>query len=69
MLNNAAYVIFFVNGVEKAETLKAVLEGDYQPDRLPSQIIHATQGKLIWMVDRAAASLLKLAYSTSVGIH
>jgi 6-phosphogluconolactonase len=41
--------------------LKAVLEGRYQPDLYPSQIIHPTTGALTWMVDRAAASLLSTA--------
>jgi 6-phosphogluconolactonase len=58
VINNARKVIFFVTGSEKAATLKAVLEGQYQPDRLPAQIIHPTQGKVTWMVDQAAASSL-----------
>lgn len=58
-INNAMDVIFFVTGAEKAVTLKSVLEGAYQPDRLPSQIIHPTQGKVLWMVDRAASHLLE----------
>ena len=61
VINNAVEVIFFVTGAEKAATLKAVLEGRYQADRYPSQIIHPTTGALTWMVDRAAASLLSTA--------
>jgi 6-phosphogluconolactonase len=64
VLNNAACVIFFVAGSEKATMLKTVLEGQYQPDRLPAQIVRPTQGKVVWMVDRAAASLLSTATST-----
>ena len=59
VLNNALEVIFFVTGAEKAATLKAVLEGAYQPDRLPAQIIRPTKGKVVWMIDRAAARLLQ----------
>ncbi len=59
VLNNAACVIFFVTGLEKAETLRTVLKGDYQPDRFPCEIIRPTQGILLWMVDQAAASLLE----------
>ena len=58
-INNAVCVIFFVTGAEKAAMLKSVLEGTYQPDRLPAQIIHPTQGRVLWMVDRAAALLLE----------
>jgi 6-phosphogluconolactonase len=59
VLNNPACVIFLVNGEEKAATLRAVLEGDYQPDRFPTQAIRPTRGRLLWLVDRAAASLLR----------
>jgi 6-phosphogluconolactonase len=58
VLNNAASVIFLVSGKEKAETLQQVIQGDYQPDRLPAQLIRPTSGRLLWLVDRAAARLL-----------
>jgi 6-phosphogluconolactonase len=61
VINDAHEIIFFVTGAEKAAMLKAVLEGQYQPDRLPAQIIRPTQGKVIWMVDQAAASSLSTA--------
>ena len=67
VINNAVQIIFFVTGTEKAATLKAVLEGQYQPDRLPTQIIRPTQGKVVWMVDQAAASLLSTAVSLTPG--
>jgi 6-phosphogluconolactonase len=60
VFNNAACVIFLVSGREKAEALRAVLEGDYQPERFPAQLIRPTHGTLLWLVDRAAASLLQL---------
>ena len=59
VLNNADLVIFLVSGEEKAQPLRTVLEGQKQPDRLPSQLIEPTHGKLLWLVDRAAAGLLK----------
>ncbi|MFI5340875.1 MAG: 6-phosphogluconolactonase [Candidatus Methylomirabilales bacterium] len=59
VLNNAACTIFLVSGEEKAETLRAVLQGPYQPDRLPAQIVRPVNGQLLWMVDRAAAQLLR----------
>jgi 6-phosphogluconolactonase len=63
VLNNAGLVIFLVSGEEKAETLQEVLEGDYRPDRFPAQLIRPVHGKLIWIVDRAAAGCLSLATS------
>jgi len=59
VINNAHYVVFIVTGENKAERLNEVLNGDYQPDTLPSQIVKPIQGKLIWYVDEAAASHLK----------
>lgn len=58
VFNHAARVIFMVSGQEKAETLRRVLEGEYQPERWPSQLIAPQQGHLLWLIDQAAASLL-----------
>jgi 6-phosphogluconolactonase len=59
VLNHAACVIFPVSGEEKAETLRAVLRGPYQPEHLPAQIVRPVGGRLLWMVDRAAAQILQ----------
>lgn len=59
VLNNAACVIFLVAGDDKAQPLKGVLEGPYEPDQLPSQLIKPKNGKLLWIVDRSAAKLLE----------
>ncbi|MBC7568641.1 MAG: 6-phosphogluconolactonase [Spirosoma sp.] len=60
MANRAACVLFLVAGPKKAEALKQVLEGDYNPDKYPSQEIKPIPGELIWMVDeKAAAELAK----------
>jgi 6-phosphogluconolactonase len=58
VLNNAARVIFMVHGAEKAPALKAVLEGPYEPDQLPAQIIKPKEGKVLWFVDPSAAGML-----------
>lgn len=58
VLNNAACVVFLVSGAEKAETLRAVLEGEAGSEPYPSQLIHPTRGRLIWLVSREAARLL-----------
>jgi len=58
VFNNAAEVIFLVAGEDKAQTLKEVLEGNDQPDRLPAQVIRPASGSLLWMVERSAARLL-----------
>ncbi len=58
VINNAAQIVFLICGGSKASVLKEVLEGDSQPKRLPSQLIQPRDGKLLFIVDRAAASLL-----------
>ena len=56
--NNAENVIFMITGVDKACVLKAVLEGPYEPDQLPAQMIQPASRKLSWLVDEAAGSML-----------
>jgi 6-phosphogluconolactonase len=58
ILNNAACVIFLVSGEDKALPLKAVLEGLYEPEQLPAQLIRPSHGRLLWLVDQPAARLL-----------
>lgn len=58
LLNAARHVLFMVTGAEKADALHAILEGDYQPDEYPAQIVRPTNGEVTWMLDTAAASKL-----------
>ncbi len=58
--SNAARVIFMVTGVDKAPALKAVLEGPFEPEQLPAQLLQPKNGKLLWLVDTAAGSMLSL---------
>jgi 6-phosphogluconolactonase len=58
VLNNADVVLFLVSGGDKAAILKEVLEGPQDPHRLPSQLIKPSQGKLLWLLDEAAADKL-----------
>ncbi len=57
-INTAAHVLFLVTGAPKAERLRQVLHGAYQPELLPVQRIKPVHGRLQWMVDEAAARLL-----------
>jgi len=58
VLNAARCVAFLVSGTDKAPALHAVLETDAPGEQYPSKLVHPTDGELIWMVDRAAASEL-----------
>ena len=57
-INAAAHVLFLVSGAAKAETLRAVLHGPRQPEVYPAQFIQPQAGRLLWLVDRAAATPL-----------
>ena len=57
-LNNSARVMFLVAGAGKAAAVKSALEGPHDPDRFPAQIIDPPTGEVIWLLDRAAASML-----------
>lgn len=48
-INNARNIIFLIAGADKAETLREVLEGEYQPDKFPSQAVKPTNGKLLFL--------------------
>lgn len=59
VLRGARNVMFLVAGPDKAAVLRDVLEGSYEPHRLPAQLVRPQDGDLIWLVDEAAASLLR----------
>ena len=53
LLNNGASVVFLVSGAEKAEIVKEIFEGE---NKYPAQAVKPTQGELIWMLDKDAAT-------------
>lgn len=59
VINAAAEVVFLVSGREKAAMLHRVLEGPYQPDALPAQVIAPRDGRLLWLADADAAADLE----------
>jgi 6-phosphogluconolactonase len=55
---HAAQAIFMVTRADKAPALKAVLEGPYEPEQLPAQLVQPKDGTVLWLVDTAAGSML-----------
>ena len=58
VLNAARCVMFLISGTDKAAALKAVLEGDAPGEQYPAKLVRPSDGRLIFLVDRAAASEL-----------
>ena len=58
VFNSARMVVFMATGEKKAQTLAEVLSDRYNPELYPAQRIRPEAGRLIWLVDRAAASKL-----------
>jgi len=58
ILNAARCVAFLVSGIDKAPALHAVLEEDAPGEQYPAKLVNPSPGKLVWFVDRAAASAL-----------
>lgn len=54
VLNNAAEVVFLVSGAEKTSALQSVLYSDASPEQFPAKLIEPRNGRLLWLVDRAA---------------
>jgi 6-phosphogluconolactonase len=61
VLNAARCAVFLVSGMDKAAVLHEVLESNAPGEKYPSKLVQPGEGKLIWFVDRAAASELSAA--------
>ncbi len=58
LINKARHIFFAVFGSDKAETIRQVLEGDYNPVQLPVQLIKSEHGEITWFLDKESAKLL-----------
>ncbi len=58
VINHGRHVVFLIEGAAKADRLHEVLLGDYDPERLPSQLIRPESGKLGLLLDAEAARRL-----------
>jgi 6-phosphogluconolactonase len=63
LIERARCVLVLVSGAGKAAALAEVLEGPPDPARLPAQRLRAPAGRLLWLVDTAAARGLRRSAS------
>ena len=57
-INAAREVQFLAAGAEKADIVRAILRDPKDPNELPAQIVAPEDGRLIWLLDAAAAGEL-----------
>jgi len=55
VIQHAKEVFFLIAGSGKAQVLKEVLEGDFQPERYPTQLITSAREQLTFLLDKDAA--------------
>lgn len=67
VLDSALRVVFLVVGAEKAETLRAVLQGKADPPYPAQQVQPRDDGLKLFLVDEAAAALLEPATPQAAG--
>jgi 6-phosphogluconolactonase len=58
VLLGTRHTVFLVAGEDKAETIRGVFEGPYNPRRYPAQTIHRLGLDVEWFLDRAAGHRL-----------
>lgn len=58
VINHGSLVCFLVTGAEKAAMVKEILNAPLGSEVYPAERIRPTSGKLLWLLDQAAASKL-----------
>jgi len=59
VLNAAELVMFLVAGEDKATAVRAVLQSGTTENALPARLVDPLDGRMVWMLDRAAAEKLE----------
>lgn len=67
VINQGAEVVFEIAGEEKTDVLAEVFTGPRDVERLPSQLIRPSNGKLLLLLDEAAAAKLPITGDLSQG--
>ena len=62
VINQAANVIFLVAGTGKVDAIARAFGDEYDPVRFPTQGVRVSNGRLLWLLDEAAAQQLSTDY-------
>jgi 6-phosphogluconolactonase len=58
VINAARMDLFLVSGTDKAAVVRSVLEENVPGEQYPAKMVRPKDGRLIWLMDRGAASAL-----------
>ena len=64
VLNASRNLILVVSGERKAERLHQILAGEAGASQLPASRLKPEDGRLLWLLDRAAASRLRAEFDS-----
>jgi 6-phosphogluconolactonase len=67
VINAAREVFFLIDGEKKANPVERVLTGAYDPETLPSQLIQPRSGRVLFLLDTAAAAQLPAPDASGAG--
>jgi len=67
VINQGRQVVFLIGGADKAEVLSQVLSDKYDPETWPSQLIQPKTGKVLLLLDQAAATQLPPPDASGIG--
>lgn len=67
VINAGREVFFLIDGAKKADPVGRVLTSAYDPETLPSQLIQPQNGRLLFLLDRAAAAHLPAPNASGTG--
>ncbi len=62
VLNNASQILFLVSGKSKADMVQKILGEGHKKEPYPAGLIKPTHGKLLWFIDKEAASKLRITW-------
>ncbi len=60
LINNAQSVVFLVTGTGKSQKVREIIQKEGSFETYPAALVHPTSEKLIWFLDKDAASELTL---------
>lgn len=59
VINNARNIVFIITGINKSKVVDHILNNKVEAKKYPASFIKPVDGKLMWLLDEGAASLLK----------